>query len=311
MHKFYKTSSENSSMVSDNIQFLIPFLYDGENMVQRSPGSSASDLTKKVHHIFDIMREDPARLHPRDVAVVVYDNNSQLGKKEERMAHFLRVGSLTKQLVAALAEKNPDLTLPSPKAAYAMGLVHDLSNAFARYGVPFDQEEKELSFYHLAVELDVPILADAAQHNAYLEIADMIAKREGFVNIGNYATWSDAYNDRNNPHNVFAMFEEYGNPHAVDGNDFAHGKNKLGLMALTVADCIDDGKSYRLDLDHVEQLKANFELRMSDVVARAYGNKINARKAPTAFGVALVEKGGVRRMASYLNIVSNLLSSSL
>ncbi len=298
-------------MVSDNIQFLIPFLYDGENIVQRSLGSSASDLTKKVHHVFDVMREDPELLRPRDVGAVVYDTNSQLGKKDERMAHFLRVGSITKQLVTALAEQNPDLPLPSSKAAYAMGLVHDLSNAFARYGVPFDQEEKELSLYHLAIELDVPIFADAAQHNAYLEIAHMIAKREGFANIGNYAAWSDAYNDRTNPHNVFAMFEEYGNPHAAEGNDFAHGKDKLGLMALTVADCIDDGKSYRLDLEDADKLKANFDLRMSDVVARSYGNKIKAGKAPTAFGVALVEKGGLQRLESYLDILSNLLSSSL
>ena len=299
-------------MASTDIQFLVPFLYDGENMVQRSPGSDASDLTKKVHHVFDVMREQPFKLRARDVAAVVYDTNSQLGKKDERMAHFLRVGALTRQLVLALSYET-DLELPSPDAAYAMGLVHDLSNAFARYGVPFDQEEKELSLYHLAIELNVPILADAAQHNAYLEIADMIAKRAGFTKVEQYSTWSEIYNDPNNPHNVFTMFEEYGNPHAADGNDFAHGKDKLGLVALTVADCIDDGKSYKLDLSalgDIERLKKNFDLRMSDVVARSYGNKIKESKAPTAFGVALVEKGGLQRMKSYLNVLHNLLSSS-
>ncbi|MEK6939163.1 MAG: hypothetical protein AABX31_00390 [Nanoarchaeota archaeon] len=297
-------------MISTNIQFLIPFLYDGENLVQRNPGSSASDLTKKVHHVFDVMREKPYQLTARDVWAVVYDKNSQLGKKDERMAHFQRVGSITRQLVLALSYKT-DLKLPSPDTAYAMGLVHDLSNAFARYGVPFDQEEKELSFYHLAVELGVPILADAAQHNAYLEIADLIARKEGFVNIGTYSAWSDAYNDLDNPHNVLKMFEEYGNPRAANGDDFAHGKDKLGLMALTVADCIDDGKSYALDLNNVEKLKANFDLRMSDVVARSYDTKIKIGKAPTAFGVALVEKGGLQRMESYLTLIQNFLSSSL
>jgi len=296
--------------MNQHIQFLIPFLYDGENMVQRSPGSDASDLTRKVHHIFDIMREDPASLRARDVAAVVYDVNSQLGKKDERMAHFQRVGSITSQLVVALSEKNPNMKWPSPLEANAMGLVHDLSNAFAKYGVEFDQEEKELSFYHLAVELDVPILADAAQHNAYLEIASMIAKREGFENIKNYSAWSDAYNDSDNLHNVDAMFREYGNPH-VEGNDFAHGKDKFGLMVLTVADCIDDGKSYKMNLNDAVHLKANFDLRMADVVARSYGNKIKAGKSPTAFGAALVEKGGLQRMELYLNIVNNLLSSSL
>src|SRR3989338_3870674 len=297
-------------MSSTDIQFLVPFLYDGENMVQRSPGSDASDLTKKVHHVFEIMRDDPTRLRARDVAAVVYDTNSQLGKKDERMAHFQRVGAITRQLVLALSYET-DLELPSPDTAYAMGVVHDLSNAFARYGVPFDQEEKELSFYHLAVELNVPILADAAQHNAYLEIADMIAKRKGFANVENYSAWSEAYNDLDNLHNVSAMFEEYGNPHAADGNDFAHGKDKLGLMALTVADCIDDGKSYQLDLSDMNKLKANFDLRMSDVVARSYGNKIKAGKTPTAFGIALIEKGGLQRMESYLKVIQNLLSSSL
>jgi len=279
-------------------------------MVQRSPGSDASDLTKKVHHVFEIMRDDPTRLRARDVAAVVYDTNSQLGKKDERMAHFQRVGAITRQLVLALSYET-DLELPSPDTAYAMGVVHDLSNAFARYGVPFDQEEKELSFYHLAVELNVPILADAAQHNAYLEIADMIAKRKGFANVENYSAWSEAYNDLDNLHNVSAMFEEYGNPHAADGNDFAHGKDKLGLMALTVADCIDDGKSYQLDLSDMDKLKANFDLRMSDVVVRSYGNKIKAGKTPTAFGIALIEKGGLQRMESYLKVIQNLLSSSL
>jgi len=297
-------------MSSTDIQFLVPFLYDGENMVQRSPGSDASDLTKKVHHVFEIMRDDPTRLRARDVAAVVYDTNSQLGKKDERMAHFQRVGAITRQLVLALSYET-DLELPSPDTAYAMGVVHDLSNAFARYGVPFDQEEKELSFYHLAVELNVPILADAAQHNAYLEIADMIAKRKGFANVENYSAWSEAYNDLDNLHNVSAMFEEYGNPHAADGNDFAHGKDKLGLMALTVADCIDDGKSYQLDLSDMDKLKANFDLRMSDVVVRSYGNKIKAGKTPTAFGIALIEKGGLQRMESYLKVIQNLLSSSL
>ena len=279
-------------------------------MVQRSPGSDASDLTKKVHHVFEIMRDDPTRLRARDVAAVVYDTNSQLGKKDERMAHFQRVGAITRQLVLALSYET-DLELPSPDTAYAMGVVHDLSNAFARYGVPFDQEEKELSFYHLAVELNVPILADAAQHNAYLEIADMIAKRKGFANVENYSAWSEAYNDLDNLHNVSAMFEEYGNPHAADGNDFAHGKDKLGLMALTVADCIDDGKSYQLDLSDMDKLKANFDLRMSDVVVRSYGNKIKAGKTPTAFGIVMIEKGGLQRMESYLKVIQNLLSSSL
>ena len=195
-------------------------------MVQRSPGSDASDLTKKVHHVFEIMRDDPTRLRARDVAAVVYDTNSQLGKKDERMAHFQRVGAITRQLVLALSYET-DLELPSPDTAYAMGVVHDLSNAFARYGVPFDQEEKELSFYHLAVELNVPILADAAQHNAYLEIADMIAKRKGFANVENYSAWSEAYNDLDNLHNVSAMFEEYGNPHAAMGMILPMGKTSL------------------------------------------------------------------------------------
>lgn len=298
-------------MASTDIQFLVPFLYDGENMVQRSPGSDASDLTKKVHTVFDIMREDPARLKARDVAAVVYDANSQLSKKQERMAHFLRVGSVTRQLVTAISEKNHNMRLPSPQEAYAMGLVHDLSNAFARYGVPFDQEEKELSLYHLAVELDVPILADAAQHNAYLEIADMIAKRTGFENIEKYTAWSDVYTDAANPHNLPGMFSVYGNPHDTEGEDFAHGKDRLGLMALTVADCIDDGKSYRFDLHNLEQLKVNFDLRMSDIIARSYGHKIILGRAPTAIGVALVEKGGLQRMERYLTTIQNFLSSSL
>ncbi len=298
--------------MNSDIQFLVPFLFDGENMVQRSAGSSASDLTRKVHHVFDIMREDPARLRASDVGAVVYDQNSQLDKKDERMAHFQRVGSISSQLVYALSEQNPDLELPSPKVVFAMGLVHDLSNAFARYGVhsgqDFDQEEKELSLYHLAVELGVPIIADAAQHNAYLEIATMIVSRSGFAKVGNYSAWSEAYSDSRNTHNLAVMFAEYGDHRTVDGNDFAHGKDKLGLMALSVADCIDDGESFRLDLTNSRELKAKFDLRMKNIVTRNYEDKIRARKDPTAFGVALVEKGGLQRMENYLTIIQSFLS---
>lgn len=296
-------------MASDDIQFLVPFLHDGENMAQRSSGSDASDLTKKVHHVFDIMREDPASLRARDVAAVVYDANSQLVKKDERMAHFQRVGSITEQLITAISEKNHHLELHSPRAGRAMGLVHDLSNAFAYFGGAFNQDEKELTLYHLAVELGVPVIADAAQHNAYLEIADMIAKRTGFAAVGNYPEWSDVYNDTSNLHSISAMFAAYGNPHGADGNDFAHGKDKFDLVALTVADCLDDGKSYHLDLNDFHSLKTNFDLRMADVVARYYHDRIKAGKSPAAFGVALMEKGGLKRMELYLSVVSDLLSA--
>ena len=56
--------------MSNAIRFLEPYVYDGENMLQLSPGSSASDLTRKVHDVLRIMREDPAQLRARDVAVM-------------------------------------------------------------------------------------------------------------------------------------------------------------------------------------------------------------------------------------------------
>jgi len=295
-------------MNSDDIRFLVPFLYDGEYLVQRYPGSKASDLTRKVHHVFDIMREDPTLLKTRDVAALVYDTNSQLVNKDERMAHYQRVSGITHQLVTALLERNPNLKLPSPQVGRAKGLVHDLSNAFARYHGKFNQEDKELTLYHLAVELNVPIVADAAQHAAYLEIADMIAKRKGFANVQHYSEWSDVYNEQRNPHNIAAMFSEYGDPHAAEGNDFAHGKDNLSLMVLAVADFLDDGKSHQVDL---KKLKENFDLRMSNITTRDYYDMIKAGKLPTAFGVALLEKGGLQRIESYLTVIDSLLSSTL
>ncbi len=295
-------------MNQDHIRFLVPFLYDGEYLVQRSPGSNASDLTRKAHHVFDIMREDPTLLKTRDVAEVVYDANSQLVDKDGRMAHYQRVAGINHQLVTTLLERNPHLGLPSPEIARSMGLVHDLSNAFARYHGKFNQEDKELTLYHLAVELNVPIVANAAQHAAYLEIADMIAKRKGFATVQHYSEWSDVYNEQHNPHNVVAMFSEYGNPHAAEGNDYVHGKDKLSLMVLTVADFLDDGKSNQVGL---KKLKENFYLRMSTIVTRDYYDRIKAGKLPTAFGVALLEKGGLQRMEAYLNTIESLLSSSL
>jgi|SRR3989344_955780 len=295
--------------MSNAIRFLEPYVYDGENMLQLSPGSSASDLTRKVHDVLRIMREDPAQLRARDVAAVVNDSNSQIGKKDERISHFQRVAGINAQLVTALSERNAGLDLPSPEVARALGLVHDLSNAFALYGGKYIQEEKELPLYHLALELGVPIVADAAQHNAYLEIAGMIAERTGFATIGDFSAWSDAYNNSSpdNPHSVLAMFKEYGNPSAGAGHDFAHGKGKLDLMVLSVADCLDDGKSHTVELAN---LKNNFDLRMADIVARNYHHKIDTGKSPTAFGVALVERDGLKRMESYLSIVRDLLATS-
>jgi len=297
-------------MNSDDIRFLVPFLYDGEYLVQRSPGSDASDLTRKVHHVFDIMREDPALLRPRDVVAVVYDTNSQLCKKDERMVHFQHVGAITHQLITALLEKNPDLPLPSPEVGRAMGLVHDLSNAFARYHGTFNQDEKELTLYHLAVELNVPIVADAAQHSIYLEIANMIAKRkEGLPNVERYSKWSEAYNNSGNPHNIWNMFVRYGNLHAAEGNDYVHGKDKLGLIVLTVADYLDDRGDHPADIKlDLKKIKENFEVGSGEILARHYHGRVKAGKSPTAAGVALVKESGLKRMELYLKVVDNLLS---
>ena len=296
-------------MNSDDIRFLVPFLYDGENMVQRSPGSEASDLTKKVHHVFDIMREDPTLLRARDVAAVVYDTNSQIGKQDERMVHFQHVGAITHQLITALLEKNPDLPLPSPEVGRAMGLVHDLSNAFARYHGTFNQDERELALYHLAVDLNVPIVADAAQHSIYLEIANMIAKRKGFPDVERYSEWSNVYNSSDNRHNLGSMFAKYGNLHTAEGNDYVHGKDKLGLMALTVADYLDDRGDHSVDIKvDVTKIKEKFDLGLGEILVRHYHDPVKAGKSPTAAGVALVEEGGLQRMELYLKVVDNLLS---
>ena len=286
-------------MTTTHIDFLRPFMVDPRVLEGNPKGGDVSDLTRKVHDVFDIMRESPEKLRPSDVRKIVYDEKSAVGAKEARFGHFHRTAAINKQLVGELKERLPDLDLPDNLSIpYAAGLVHDLTNAYVKWGDGFDQQEKELPLFFHAKHLGVESVAEAAMHNAYFGILKMIHDGEGFDAVGKYEAWTATLRDPENSYNFGNVMEEFAT--------FLEGKDKMSLITLTLADCLDDpnANNYRVDINNLDQ---PFSTRTKDLMDRNYTNKLNAGKPATAFGVALVEKGGLERLQSYLTLVDDLL----
>jgi len=282
--------------MDSHIRFLEPFVID-PLVLERDPGVSATDLTKKVHHIFSIMREDPVLLKPADVWRVVNDKDCQTKFREIRMGHFQRVARINKDLVQKLTDQHPELDLPNPNHAYSLGLVHDIVNTYVKWDGFYVQEEKELPLYFHAKHFLIPSLADAAMHNAYFGILKMIYKGEGFSTVQRYAEWTAALNDAENPNNYENIINDF--------SSFLGGKDKLGLITLTIADCVDDfGNTGTIDF---MDLKPHFDKRMNEILHRTYHTRISGGLPPKAMGIDLHEMGGMERLKSYVSLVDDLL----
>lgn len=282
------------------ISFLRNFVVD-QAVLEWHPGSGASDLTKKVHDVFLVMKDDPAQLPSKAIKKIIYDKDSQIEAKEDRLNHYYRVAGINKQLVGELKERHPDLDLPDDlNISYSLGLIHDLTNAYVKWGGEFDQQEKELPLYFHGKYMGVEIIAEAAMHNAYFEIAEMICDGQGFAKVGFYKDkgWTAALRDQSNPYNFQNIKREF--------SGFIQGLERMSLITLTLADCLDDmeARNQRVCLDN---MSSAFNNRISDIMYRNYCQEIKAGRQPTAFGIALKEKSGLARLHSYLALVDDLL----
>ncbi len=287
---------------ASNIDFLIPFVVDPAILDWDEARSSGTDLTRRVIDLFGQIQDDPSAIGPKTlrkkVRDLVFHDESQIGRKLQRLTHFFHVGSINRQLTTALSALHPELDLPTPQAAYTSGVVHDISTVYCRRGGKFLGFEKELPLLHHARHLGVPDLADAAVHNAYPDVLNMIRDREGFAQAEMYAAWQEALQEEGGLHNYDRIMLEYA--------DLLEGKGKAGLITLTLADCLDvtSGGKTIIDLD---DLQTPFEIRLGDIQRRNYDAKIEAGDTPTPHGIALAERGGRERIEGYLAMVDDLL----
>lgn len=285
-------------MIRKNISFLEPFLVDPE-VLSWNPSSKALNLTKKLVDVLRIIKEDPKLLKNEDVRNMIWDKDSQIGDKDRYYFHISNTAGIYQQLVEELCSKHPDLDLPDPETARVLGLVHDLSKIYSKYNHNFKQYDQELTLYFHSRYLGLNTIANnVAMHSAYWEILEMIKEGSGFHKVNLYRDWTSALNDTKNPlffDNIKSFFDI-----------FLKGKDNLPLIALTVADHIENGKpNFSLN-----SFNEDFISRTSDIINRYYLKRILDSKEPTVFGYALMKRGGLERVLLYKNIVIDLLQGN-
>ncbi len=286
------------SIKEENIQFLEPFLVH-PGLLHWDAGPKVPDLVKKVLEALNVMKENPSLVTPRLLSSVVYDKDSPLPEKERFMAHSVAVATITRDLVEKISGTYNDLSLPSPQHAYALGLLHDFSAAYSlwRNGIP--PEDKELTLYFHCKHLGVQALSDhSAMHGAYFEILEMIYQGEGFSRVQEYQSWTRTLRDAANPYNFLGVRQEF--------SSFLEGKDNLPLMVVTIADFLDN-RSGNVDISDREAL---FSVRTGDILERYYYHPLRQGDAVSAFGLALMQRGGLERIKKYKNIISSLLDGT-
>jgi len=114
-----------------------------------------------------------------------------------------------------------------------------------------------------------------------------------------YEAWTQALNDPEGDFYFGNLQREF--------SGFLEGKDRLGLILLTVADCVENGKS-SLDLS---QLGENYLARMDDIMGRHYHAKKEQGKPPTAFGISLVDREELKRLDRYRDLAIDLFAGTI
>ena len=287
-------------MDTTSISFLEPFLIHPD-LLTWSPGSAAPDLVKRTIDVFTILRDDPAALRDETIRDMVWDKDSQIKENKERhFEHITDVGEMYRQLVDTLGSRYPQLDLPEPQVARAWGLVHDLSAIYARYDGTYKQDDKELTLYFHARHLGVETIArHVAMHGAYWEILQMIHLGEGFSRVSLYADWKQTLANKQSPYAFEKLQKEFAG--------FLEGKGNLPLILLTTVDYLENGKP-TVDLSTFD---TDFCHRTNDIKRRYYDEPLAASRPVSAFGYALIEKGGLERALRYKRIVKDLVEGRI
>jgi len=278
----------------ENLSYLGQLVVDSEHLLSRKY-EGAEDITKRVLDLFDVLEMEPERITEGDYKEIVEADASQIGRPGPHLLHTRNVAKISSNLVSRLSDKHPDLDLPSPKKAFVYGLIHDLAATFSFYGRDdLKQASKELPQYVIAAEFGLQDLADSSMHGSYFGLLKMIKNSEGVFSGSHYAAWAEALNNSEHPHNYGAIMSCFG--------EFVHGKDKLGLIVLSVADCIDvPGAEVSVDEISSGNLLQRFGIRLDDIETR-YVN--------TPLGIAL-SQGGRDRMENYVRVVSAFLNGDV
>ncbi len=294
--------------IQQDAQFLKPFIVEPDllepELMTSGTGSQSSDLLKRLYHILQKIKHSPETLTESDLRSVVEEKGSQIGRPEQHLSHITHTAFSLKSLVEQLHNKGLGELLPTSQEAFGLGITHDLSAIFARYGegkldgsvVKFSQEDHQLTQYVVATVLGIPNLKETSIHSSYFEVAEMIHQGKGFPNIGLYVHWTEAFND---PSNRF-FFQNI----KTDFNGFIGDDDELTLLkALTVADYCERGKK----TFGLETLSSDFEIRSADIIYRYVCKPLDEKKPLIAFGVSLVYEGGAERIRRYKNFIQNLM----
>lgn len=286
-------------MTTKNLDFLRPFVLDPAILDWNEAGDG-SDLTKKVIEVLALMNEDPSQVTSKHLKEIVYDKDSQISDKDTRYKHFQNVARISRQLSEELSDVHPDLDLYTPRIAWSVGLFHDISSAYMKYGGKFTQTEKELPLFFHAGHLGVPIMAKAAMHHGYFGILKMLYDGTYFAKDPLYADWTAALHDQNNLYHYDSIMRLF--------SGFLKGNQDLGLIILTLADSLDDtidqNSNGKIDIDKMIE---PFKRRMNDIIYRNITARTDQGKAPTPSGVSLSEMGEITRIESYLTMIDDLL----
>lgn len=285
-------------MDTSDISYLTSIIQDPVHLLT-GERSGAMDVTKHILDLLDILREDPTLIKEQDYIATVIADGSQIGRPMNHLIHATNVAKINQDLTRKLQEAHPELDLPTPDQARVYSLLHDLAATFSLYDQhELKQHSKELPQFVLAAQFGLQDLADAAMHGSYFGLLKMIKDGAHFAEPSegkeHYVKWSAALNDPNHPHSYTAIMDRF--------KLFLEGRDKLGTMVLSVADCIDlPGELVDVNEITAENIQGRFDIRLADIESRYQG---------TPLGISLAQ-GEKQRMRGYTTLVANLLQGTV
>jgi len=283
-------------MQTVDISYIEPFLVDPA-IVDWDNSNAATDFGKRSLEILAKFRDSPRLVTDSDIERLCTHERSPVGGFGEGFSNHLKtVAAVNRDISRIILDRHPNANVADPKDAYGDGLVHDLPVIVRKVEDGYNNPEKELPLLPLGVALGIPRLAyDVAVHDAYWEILEMIREGRGFPQVELYSEWTRALNDSENPLNFYNLHEEFG--------EHLEGRDKLSLMALTVA----DSTSGELPYFCLETFDADFKARRAETDEKYYHGPKREGKPLTALGIATMERGGKQRIELYRNIIRDFL----
>ncbi len=269
-------------------------------IIRGDPASCTAEFSKLIVNLCLRVEDDDyvRRITEDDVDRVMLHADSQIGRPEAHRSHIITTGYLFQSLTAALLDTHPDLDLPHPDIARAMGWLHDLNMMFSSYQRG-GQLSKELDLFFLGAM------------NGWTRIADHMAMHSAYFEIGQLLTGEYQFPEKNEAYEGMREVLRGGGPLSLTAiterfRGYHRGTDNMPLLALTVVDYMERG----LRTFDPTKIEADFAARSEDVLWRYHGKHVEAEMAPPPLGVALMS-GGLTRIKGYKDIVRKLLSDDI